>query len=117
MQLESRKWSEVDCVDDPCNVYSSCDKCEANPIKKSIISLHLFGPGLIVLVFTLLINLSLALNICKSMKTVGVGHLSVTDKSYQDHCCYLTQYPPSNTHQQYYFRQLEHCVNIRGNIL
>ena len=50
------------------------------------------------------------------MKTVGVGHLSVSDKSYQDHCCYLTQYPPSNTHRQYYFRQLEHCVNIRGNI-
>ena len=51
------------------------------------------------------------------MKTVGVGHLSVPDKSYQDHCCYLTQYPPSNTHRQYYFRQLEHCVNIRGNIV
>ena len=50
------------------------------------------------------------------MKTVGVRHLSVPDKSYQNHCCYLTQYPPSNTHHQYYFRQLEHCVNIRGNI-
>ena len=50
------------------------------------------------------------------MKTVGVRHLSVPDKSYQNHCCYLTQYPPSNTHHQYYFRQLEHCVNIWGNI-
>ena len=50
------------------------------------------------------------------MKTVGVRHLSVPDKSYQNHCCYLTQYPPSNTHHQYYFRQLEHCVNTRGNI-
>ena len=34
--------------DDPPDVYSCCDKCEANPIKKSIISLHLFGPSFIV---------------------------------------------------------------------
>ena len=34
--------------DDPPDVYSCCDKCEANPIKKLIISLHLFGPSFIV---------------------------------------------------------------------